>query len=60
MPDEYCPGCGASRKDPAAPCPTCGYQKNPDFRKRLLQFTVLFAILCTLLLLFLTKEFWLG
>lgn len=60
MTQKPCPGCGTKRENPAAPCPNCGYAKDPGFRKKLLQFIVLFAILGTLWLLFLTKGSWLG
>lgn len=55
-----CPGCGTVLEDPAAPCPKCHYAKNPEFRKKVLQFVVLFAILGTLWLLFLSKDLWLD
>lgn len=55
-----CPGCGTKREDPAAPCPTCGYAKVPEFGKKVLQFAVLFAILGALWLLFLLKDRWMG
>jgi hypothetical protein len=54
-----CRACGAPLPDPAAPCPKCGYAQDPAFRRKLLQFIVLFAILGLLWLLFLTKGLWL-
>jgi hypothetical protein len=35
------------------PCPTCGYRKDPGFTKKVLQFSLLFAILGALWLYFL-------
>ncbi len=60
MTQKRCRGCGAPRDDATTPCPTCGYTRDPGFRKKLLQFVILFAILGTLWLLFLTKDLWLG
>lgn len=55
-----CRGCGTPLENPDAPCPTCGFRKIPDFRKKVLQFAALFAILGLIWLLFLTKSLWLG
>lgn len=48
-----CPGCGNRHEANGAPCPVCAYRKDPQFRKKLLQFTALFAILGGLWLCFL-------
>lgn len=53
MAPKACPGCGTKRDDPAAPCPTCGYTKDPKLGKKVLQFVLLFAILGFFWLLFL-------
>lgn len=60
MAQSKCPGCGADRENETAPCPNCGYARNPEMRKKVLQFVLLFGILGTLWLLFLTKGMWLG
>lgn len=58
MTSKYCPGCGTERTDPNAPCSKCGYQKDPEFSKKLIKFAILFAILGLIWMLFLTKNMW--
>jgi len=58
MASTNCPGCGEARPDPEVPCPRCGYKKDPAFFNKLAKFSVLFAILGVLWLLFLTKGMW--
>ena len=53
MSEVICPGCGTKMENGGAPCPTCGYAKDPAFKKKVLQFSVLFAILGALWLYFL-------
>lgn len=53
MSEVICPGCGTKMDGGGAPCPTCGYQKDPGFMKKVLQFSLLFAILGALWLYFL-------
>lgn len=45
-----CPGCGTKMEDNGVPCPLCGFKADPEFRKKVLQFIVVFAILGTLFL----------
>ncbi len=55
-----CPGCGQVIEDPSAPCPTCKFQRDPEFKQKLIKFSILFTIFGVLWLLFLTKGMWLG
>lgn len=45
-----CPGCGTRMEDNGVPCPLCGFKQDPDFKKKVLQFITLFAILGALFL----------
>ena len=45
-----CPGCGTKMEDNGVPCPFCGFKTDPEFRKKVLQFVIVFAILGALLL----------
>lgn len=58
MASQNCPGCGEVLVDTAAPCPRCGYAKDPLFFNKLLKFSGIFAVLGVLWLLFLTKGMW--
>ena len=58
MASNNCPGCGEERTDPSAPCPRCGYRKDPDIYKKLAKFILIFVVLGILWLLFLTKDLW--
>ena len=60
MTAKRCPGCGHELTEPKGPCPTCGYRKDPEFVKKLIQFFILFAILGVLWIFFLTKDLWSG
>lgn len=50
MAEFYCPGCGTKMEDNGVPCPFCGFSADPDFRKKVLQFVTLFAILAAVFL----------
>ena len=53
-----CRACDEAISDPNAPCPRCGFKKDPLFSQKLWKFSLLFAIMGTLWLLFLTKDMW--